>query len=99
MQLELEEGRMIVMLPGPTRENQPMFEKQVLPILRAKTGSVVPKRRILKGSSMGESAADEAIAPIYSRYELIETTILFNRSEIEIHLMAGLIQKRKQSTY
>jgi len=95
MQLELEEGRMIVMLPGPPRENQPMFEKQVLPILRAKTGSVVFKRRILKVSGMGESAVDEAIAPIYSRYELIETTILFNRSEIEIHLMARADSEEK----
>lgn len=86
MHLELEADRMIVLLPGPPRENQPMFEKQVLPVLRAKTGNVVFKRRILRVSGMGESAVDEAIAPIYSRYKSIETTILFNRSEIEIHL-------------
>jgi len=37
---------------------------------------------------MGESAVDEAIAPIYLQYENPQTTILFNRSEIEIHLAA-----------
>lgn len=95
MHLELEADRMIVLLPGPPRENQPMFEKQVLPVLRAKTGNVVFKRRILRVSGMGESAVDEAIAPIYSKYESIETTILFNRSEIEIHLMARADSEEK----
>jgi nicotinamide-nucleotide amidase len=37
---------------------------------------------------MGESAVDEKIAPIYSQYDNPVTTILFNKSEIEIHLTA-----------
>jgi nicotinamide-nucleotide amidase len=37
---------------------------------------------------MGESAVDELIAPIYTEYKNPQTTILFNRSEIEIHLTA-----------
>lgn len=37
---------------------------------------------------MGESAVDEIAAPIYSRYSDIATSILFNKSEVEIHLAA-----------
>src|SRR2546426_8035814 len=37
---------------------------------------------------MGESAVDEKIVPIYTRYDNPQTTILFNSSEIEIHLRA-----------
>src|SRR3712207_4819054 len=37
---------------------------------------------------MGESAVDERIAPVYTQYKNPQTTILFNRSEIEIHLTA-----------
>jgi nicotinamide-nucleotide amidase len=37
---------------------------------------------------MGESAIDEAIAPIYSAYSNVSTSILFNKSEVEVHLTA-----------
>ncbi|HEV8592345.1 MAG TPA: nicotinamide-nucleotide amidohydrolase family protein, partial [Pyrinomonadaceae bacterium] len=35
-----------------------------------------------------ESAVDEAIAPIYTSYKNVQTSILFNKTEIEIHLAA-----------
>ena len=37
---------------------------------------------------MGESALDEAIAPIYSNYKNVQTSVLFNKSEVEVHLTA-----------
>jgi hypothetical protein len=37
---------------------------------------------------MGESAVDEAIAPIYKTYENVQTSILFNKTEIELQLIA-----------
>ena len=43
---------------------------------------------MLRVAGMGESAVDEKIAPIYTQYENPQTTILFNQSEIEIHLTA-----------
>ena len=39
-------------------------------------------------AGMGESAVDEKIAPVYTKFENPQTTILFNQSEIEIHLTA-----------
>jgi nicotinamide-nucleotide amidase len=82
------EGRAVVLLPGPPREMQPMFESQVLPRLSAKAGDVRVVRRVLRVSGLGESAVDERIAPVYTQFTNPQTTILFNRSEVEIHLTA-----------
>jgi nicotinamide-nucleotide amidase len=82
------EGRAVVLLPGPPREMRPMFESQVLPRLAAKAGDVRVVRRVLRVAGLGESAVDERIAPVYTQYKNPQTTILFNRSEIEIHLTA-----------
>lgn len=78
----------IALLPGPPREMRPMFENYVLPRLMEKAGEVRVVRRVLRVAGLGESAVDEKIAPIYMQYTNPETTILFNKSEIEIHLTA-----------
>ena len=82
------EGRSIVLLPGPPREMRPMFETFVLPKLATKAGDVRVVRRVLRVAGLGESAVDEKIAPVYTQYKNPQTTILFNKSEIEIHLTA-----------
>jgi nicotinamide-nucleotide amidase len=80
--------KFLVILPGPPRENQPMFDDFVFQKLKEKSGEIVFRKRILKVSGLGESALDEAIAPIYSVYKQIQTGILFNKSEVEVHLTA-----------
>ncbi|MBA2646761.1 MAG: competence/damage-inducible protein A [Pyrinomonadaceae bacterium] len=82
------EGRAVALLPGPPREMRPMFETLVLPKLAVKAGDVRVVRRVLRVAGMGESAVDERIAPVYTQYTNPQTTILFNKSEIEIHLTA-----------
>lgn len=82
------EGCAIALLPGPPREMKPMFEREVQGRLEKVSGEVRFARRILRVAGMGESAIDEKIAPIYSQYANPETTILFNSSEVEVHLRA-----------
>jgi nicotinamide-nucleotide amidase len=82
------EGAALVLLPGPPREMRPMFEDHVLPRLTVRAGSVKVVRRMLRVAGLGESALDEKIAPIYTQYENPVTTILFNQTEVEIHLTA-----------
>ena len=65
-----------------------MFENHVQARLEKLSGETRFARRVLRVAGMGESAVDEKIAPIYSQYENPQTTILFNSSEIEIHLRA-----------
>lgn len=83
------DGAAIVLLPGPPREMRPMFEDHVLPRLTVRAGSVKVVRRMLRVTGLGESALDEKIAPIYTQYENPVTTILFNQTEVEIHLTAS----------
>ncbi|MGZ8848522.1 MAG: competence/damage-inducible protein A [Pyrinomonadaceae bacterium] len=83
-----DNGVAIVLLPGPPREMKPMFENHVQPRLAGRAGNVKVVRRMLRVAGLGESAVDEKIAPIYTQYENPQTTILFNQSEIEIHLTA-----------
>jgi nicotinamide-nucleotide amidase len=78
----------IALLPGPPREMRPMFENHVQPKLESKAGYLRVVRRVLRVAGMGESAVDERIAPIYTRYTNPQTTILFNQSEIEVQLTA-----------
>ncbi len=82
------EGTSIALLPGPPRELQPMFTNYVRSRLTSKAGPIRVVRRILKVAGMGESAVDELIAPVYTQYTNPQTTILFNKSEIEVQLIA-----------
>jgi nicotinamide-nucleotide amidase len=78
----------IALLPGPPREMKPMFENHVQARFESLSGDIRFARRVLRVAGMGESAVDEKIAPIYTQFENPQTTILFNSSEIEIHLRA-----------
>jgi len=82
------DGKMLGVLPGPPRENQPMFLDHIFPRLKAIAGEVYVKRRLLRVSGKGESAVDEIAAPIYTAYPNVQTSILFNKSEVEIHVAA-----------
>jgi len=79
------EGRLLILLPGPPGEMKPLFERAVLPELRAR-GRVV-RRRVLKIAAMGESQVDEIIAPLYQTVENPHTTILGAPGQIELHLV------------
>lgn len=82
------EGCAVALMPGPPREMKPMFENHVQERLEKLAGDVHFATRVLRVAGLGESAVDEKIAPIYTKYENPQTTILFNSSEIEIHLRA-----------
>jgi nicotinamide-nucleotide amidase len=84
-----QDGKLIVLLPGPPRENQPMFNDYVMPDLEKMSRGTRIAKRLLKVIGMGESQLDDQIAPIYSQYTNPATTILFTDSEIELHLTAS----------
>jgi len=78
--------KLAMLLPGPPHEMKAMFEAQCLPRLQ----EILPKRhmatRVLKAAMIGESAADARIAPIYTQYKDVETTILAHLGDIELRL-------------
>lgn len=83
-----QEGKFMYLLPGPPRENKPMFNDHVMPDLERMSRGVRIARRVLKVTGIGESQLDDRIAPIYGQYTNPQTTILFTDSEIEVHLSA-----------
>ena len=88
-QLLEHDGRLLVLLPGPPGEMKPMFDAQVLPLLRARAGVTrVVCRRVLRIAAMPESEVDQVAAPVYSRFEDVRTTILGAAGQIELHLVA-----------
>jgi nicotinamide-nucleotide amidase len=82
------EGRLLVLLPGPPGEMGPMFEQQALPIVRARAGGTVIRRRILRIAGMGESDVEQVVAPVYRTFDNPRTTILGGASEVELQLVA-----------
>lgn len=89
--LELE-SRVVIALPGPPRELRPMFENEVLPKLRERSGGVVLRRRTIKIAGRGESHVEEVAQPVYGPWRDAEpailTTILAAPGQVELHLSA-----------
>jgi nicotinamide-nucleotide amidase len=78
--------KLLLLLPGPPAELKTMFTAQCLPRLRA----ILPERhmahRVLRMALLPESEVDARLAPIYTRYKDVETTILAHAAEIQLHL-------------
>lgn len=85
--LWLETGRRkIVLLPGPPREIQPMFENHVLPRL-ARPGRGATLRRVLRLTGLGESAMETLLKPVYAEVpQEITVTTLASPGDLAIHL-------------
>ena len=81
-----DKGRFVALLPGPPRELKPMYQEQVLPRLEKRRSGVRMFHRELRVAGMGESAVEQRIRPIYTRYGDVNTTILSAPGEIQIHL-------------
>jgi nicotinamide-nucleotide amidase len=91
--------KLLLLLPGPPNECRPLFDEACLPRLRA----VLPVRHIakrtLRAAMIPESQADSLLAPIYTAYTDIETTILAHAGDIQLTLLcaksnAALAQQR-----
>jgi len=81
-------GRIVILLPGPPHELKAMFAAQVEPRLARLSTGVRLVARELRVAGMGESDVDQRIAPIYTRHNDVQTTILTAPGEIQIHLRA-----------
>ena len=82
------QGIVMILLPGPPRELEAMFESKCLPRLARIASGTVLRSRVLKVVGLPESEVDHRIAPIYKPYTNPSTTILAMPGGIEIHLRA-----------
>jgi nicotinamide-nucleotide amidase len=92
----IREGKCtVVMLPGPPREMRPMFDSEVAPVLKERSGDLLIIRRKLSIFGLTESRTDEIAAPIYTKFTNPSTTILFKDGQIELHLTAQASDERE----
>jgi nicotinamide-nucleotide amidase len=81
--------KLVMLIPGPPSECKPLFETECLPRLR----EIVPPRyiakRTLKAAMIPESQCDKLLAPIYTTYTDVETTILAHAGDIQLSLLCA----------
>ena len=78
----------LMLLPGPPREIEPLFEEQCEPRL-AKIGSRHHYyTAYLRVAGLPESEVDQRVAPIYSAEQRVATTILASPGDIQLHMRA-----------
>ncbi|MCI0356028.1 MAG: competence/damage-inducible protein A [Acidobacteria bacterium] len=83
-----EKERVVVLLPGPPNELQPMFEEHCVERLRRKLPAEFLFTRVLRISMIPESQLDARVAPIYTQARGVEATILAAPGECQLHLRA-----------
>jgi len=81
--------KLIMLVPGPPGECKPLFDEECLPRIRA----IAPPRHIatrtLHAAMIPESQADKLLAPIYTTYTDVETTILAHAGDIQLTLLCA----------
>ena len=78
----------VILLPGPPSELKPMFEASCVPKLHDMAGGVAIARCVFRTACLFESALDQRIAPIYTKYKNVETTVLAKPGQVEVRLTA-----------
>lgn len=85
--------KLLMLVPGPPNECKPLFDAECISRLR----EVVPQRyiakRTLKAAMIPESQADKLLAPIYTTYTDVETTILAHAGDIQLTLLCAKANK------
>ena len=81
--------KLLMLVPGPPNECRPLFDAECIPRLR----QIVPPRglakRTLRAAMIPESQADKLLAPIYTEYKDVETTILAHAGDIQLTLLCS----------
>lgn len=84
----LEHGdSVIVMLPGPPRELEPMFAEKVMPLLKKEARQIIFSR-VLKVTGLGESAMEESIADLIKQQTNPTIAPLAKYAEVHLRLTA-----------
>ena len=81
--------KLVMLVPGPPNECRPLFDAECLPRLRAVAPPRHIARRTLRAAMIPESQADKLLAPIYTTYTDVETTILAHAGDIQLILLCA----------
>ena len=81
--------KLVLLVPGPPSECRPLFDQACLPRLREAVPPRFIAKRTLRAAMIPESQADKLLAPIYTTYQDIETTILAHAGDIQLTLLCS----------
>ncbi len=81
--------KLVMLVPGPPNECRPLFDDECMPRLRAAVPQRFIAKRTLKAAMIPESQADKLLAPIYTTYADVETTILAHAGDIQLTLLCA----------
>ncbi len=81
--------KLLILLPGPPNECKPLFEAECMPRLRSILPARHIARRTLRAAMIPESQADSLLAPIYTTFTDVETTILAHTGDIQLILLCA----------
>lgn len=82
------DGRIVVLLPGPPRELEPLFDELVLPRLAPAAAGTFYRTHKLWVAGLPESAVEQRIVSLYRDRQNPLTTILASAGQVEIRLTA-----------
>ena len=81
--------KLVMLIPGPPHECRPLFDAECVPRLQAILPPRAIARRTLRAAMIPESQADKLLAPIYTDYKDVETTILAHAGDTQLILLCA----------
>ena len=81
------DGKILIMLPGPTHEMRPMFEQQVVPYLESE-GIFSPGAGFLqvRTAGVGESVVEERLEPLLARHPGLSMAFCVHQGIVDVRL-------------
>ncbi len=80
-------GKLFIMLPGPPEEMQPMFEEEVLPLLKERVPAEIFMTKTLKCVGLGESLLEEKIK-VAGEWVGLPLSLIARGFEVQLQLKA-----------
>ncbi len=81
-------GKLIILLPGPPRELKPMFEEQVLPLLREKfSNRETREMRTMRVALLGESVIEEQVLDATRGLKGLELGYCARMGEVDVRIV------------
>ncbi len=89
-----EDGKLVIMLPGPPKEMQPMFDQTIFAFLREKTGLVLISR-MLKVFGIGESELETRLMDLIDNQDNPTIAPYVSQGEVTVRVTARCAMKEE----
>ncbi len=81
-------SKKIVCLPGPPKEIVPMFERDILPIIKKMSGGLIIRSRTIKTTGLAESQVDGKVRDLLNLKPPTTVGIYAKLGQVELKIMA-----------